>query len=282
MLRHVYVCLQAGTPDDGCLETSVQFARGYGAWLSGLYIREPAPPPYPPLADPLLPSFPSAEMMQEYRRESEDHERRQDALEAATVQRFSETCRSAGIGHRMHVRTGDPKSEIPAGVKTADLVIVGRGQREDSPLGSVSGWLVRHLARPVLLAGRPLHGVKRVLVAYDGSHGAERALSLAADIASRWRDHGVRVHLLHARRVGEPQDHGIAIAEHYLDVYEIERETHQHIGLAGDVIPETAERIGADLVVMGAYGHSLVREVLLGSTTQAVIARWRGPLLLWR
>ena len=40
--------------------------------------------------------------------------------------------------------------------------------------------------------------------------------------------------------------------------------------------------MNADLLVMGAYGHSLVREVLLGSTTRSVIARWHRPILLWR
>ena len=284
MLRHTLVCLEGKPSGNDVLLSAVRFAAGYGAWLSGLYVRDPAPPPFLPTVDPMFPSFPSPQSLEAYKEEIEQHERKQDLLQATAYQAFYQVCRDGGVEGKLVTRTGDPREIIPAAARTADLVIAGRGAGEDSTLGSVAGSLVRHLARPVLLIGEPLRELTRVAVAYDATLGGERALSLGADVAARWRNHPVFVDLVHALAPGtaDAEDPEIAKAEHYLDIYELEHATHSAAGRAADVIVEQAERVNADLLVMGAYGHSLVREVLLGSTTQSVIARWRRPILLWR
>ena len=53
-------------------------------------------------------------------------------------------------------------------------------------------------------------------------------------------------------------------------------------GHAGDVIPRTANEHGTGIVAMGAYGHTLIRELVLGGTTVQVMRRAKWPVLLHR
>jgi nucleotide-binding universal stress UspA family protein len=54
------------------------------------------------------------------------------------------------------------------------------------------------------------------------------------------------------------------------------------VGLAGDVIADTATSGKFDLVVMGSHGHSAVGGLVLGSVTQRVLARCQVPVLIVR
>ena len=279
MLRHILCAIAPDASADGPRTAAVQFGAGYGATVSGLFVRKLAPPPYPPMGDPMTPAFPSEQMLRSYEEEVRAHETAQDDSERAATARFDEACMAGRVTGRMFTRSGNPAEEIVAGAKFADLVVAGRGQREDSTLGSVSGWLVRHLSRPVMLVDEPTDGLSRIAVAYDGSSGAERALALVADIASAWKGPAIEVYLLHAAHVPVEE---VARAERYLDIYGVRHRAHAVAGRAADGIVELAERHDVDLLAMGAYGHSLLREVVLGSTTQEVVARWRRPLLLWR
>ncbi|MFP5434357.1 MAG: universal stress protein, partial [Alphaproteobacteria bacterium] len=53
-------------------------------------------------------------------------------------------------------------------------------------------------------------------------------------------------------------------------------------GLPDDTIARAAERSGSDLLVMGAYGHSRIRSLIIGSTTTTMIRSCKIPLLLIR
>lgn len=280
MLRHVLTCLPIHGPHEACLETSLRFAAGYGSWLTGMVVREPAPLPYPMVGNPMDPGFPSGEVLAEMQREVDRHEAREDEAQRSLLQRFAAACRKHEVPGGTLVRCGSVRDHIAVAAVTADLVCVGRGEREGTPLGSTAGWLARNLSRPVLIAGKMPRPLARIAVAFDGSAAAGRALSLAADIAKRWREK-VHIDLVHVRTTDTPGDF-LDQAAHYLKVYEIDHQRHEVPGKAATEIVAVAERLQSDLLVMGAYGHYLVRELLLGSTTQEVVSRWAGPLLLWR
>jgi nucleotide-binding universal stress UspA family protein len=53
-------------------------------------------------------------------------------------------------------------------------------------------------------------------------------------------------------------------------------------GQADKVIAEAVERDGIDLLVMGAYGHSRIRSMIIGSTTSEMIRACKIPVLLFR
>jgi nucleotide-binding universal stress UspA family protein len=127
---------------------------------------------------------------------------------------------------------------------------------------------------------RPLQSLNRVVVAWDHSREAARAMADAMPILSKARD----VHILSV--LGEKGIRTTCVAgdlEKYLTAhkmnYVIDRITLKEGGI-GDCVMSHAMDINADLLVMGAYGHSRLREFILGGATQAILADTRLPVLL--
>jgi nucleotide-binding universal stress UspA family protein len=164
--------------------------------------------------------------------------------------------------------------------RTADLVVMGHGFGENSVLLSEAGDMVRSEHRPFLLIGDEVRPFERVAVAYDGSLGSLRALSLAADICVNWHKPITQITLI---TVGKPEElphDAIKAAQRYLESYGLDCKSETISGDVATNVAHMATTLDIDLLCSGAYGHSLLRDLLLGSTTQAIIAGWHRPLLV--
>ena len=139
----------------------------------------------------------------------------------------------------------------------------------------------------------------RILLATDGSEGADLAASRAVDLARRT---GSELHVVHvgcapAFLVGEPgtRGHDRTLLEEIEDeAGELLRKltwrvkvaggdvagTHLGMGEADLEIVGLAERLGADLIVMGCRGHGGIRRAIGGSVSDAVIRRAPCPVLV--
>ena len=163
----------------------------------------------------------------------------------------------------------------------ADLVLIGkRGASADfarGHLGSKVERVVRQSVRPVLVASRAFRPIERVLIAFDGGASARKAVAFAA--TSPLFD-GAELHLVIAGADNEANRRSLRWA----DEVTADRAAKTEIvtGDADDVIVAEAKNRGADLVVMGAYGHSPLRSLLVGSTTTAVLRGVQLPVLLFR
>jgi nucleotide-binding universal stress UspA family protein len=196
------------------------------------------------------------------------------------------------------VTEGHAASEILAAAAGARFIVIGshgRGGFRAAVIGSVADKVVRSATVPVLMvpgierpetpsAGRP------VVVALDGSPEAEQALALGRQIAGLA---GCPVALVRAFKLPPPP--GIQIAAYPVDLREAAREDateylartarpgEEQILAEGDastVVVETAQRLGAALVVMASTGKGLARRLTLGSTTSRVMHAIRRPLLV--
>ncbi len=135
------------------------------------------------------------------------------------------------------------------------------------------------LQKPVLVsAGMPGGGFARsVAIGWDASPTAARAVSAAMPFLCG----AEHVYALEIRRAqAQPGDHDI---DQYLSLHGV-RCTRQSVApgalSVGDALAAEAARCGADLLVMGGYGHSHLRETLLGGATSDVLARARIPVFL--
>ena len=117
---------------------------------------------------------------------------------------------------------------------------------------------------------------KPVVVAWDGGH--ESAAALRASIPLL-RLAGA-VHLLTVREKSD--DYPAADAASYLSRHGIHAECHEAEpkGSISATIEAFASEIGAGLIVMGLFGKSRLRELLLGGVSRALLDRSRLPLLL--
>ncbi len=163
----------------------------------------------------------------------------------------------------------------------ADLVVIGkRGASADfakGHLGSKVERVVRQSVKPVLVANRAFKPVERAFIAFDGGQSARKAVSFVATSALF---EGVEVHLvLVGSNDGKNRD-SVRWASEVLG----DRCKRAEI-IGGDVdraLTADAQQIGADLLVMGAYGHTPLRTMIVGSTTTAMVSRLMLPVLLFR
>ncbi|MFP4172229.1 MAG: universal stress protein [Candidatus Hydrogenedentota bacterium] len=199
----------------------------------------------------------------------------------AILQSFREACETAGVDCDTIQTAGIVAHTIVEQSELADLIVMGRaGEHDDwldGLLGSATEAVARKALRPVLITGVNHPGGDRFLVAYDGSSHARAALQTAANMCHEWE---ARLHVL---SVG--MDYGerwLQEAQKYLEPHELDVEYTVREGDPREVIVRHARAIEADLLILGAYGHSKVRELLVGSTTAHALNHAPCPLLLVR
>jgi len=202
------------------------------------------------------------------------------------LETFRQGCAAEGIPFEGAVEKGIVPRVVGACAEEADIIILGRkGEHAEwhaAPLGSSVETVIRHTHKPVLITPRRFVEVRRALVAYDGSEHAREALDLAARIH---RATGLGGVILHVRPVRDDEGTERLFAEvrERLGADSDAFRFLAHEGEAGTWIPACAVENDCQLIIMGAFGHSRLREKILGSATQQVILGTPDlPLLLRR
>jgi nucleotide-binding universal stress UspA family protein len=168
----------------------------------------------------------------------------------------------------------------------ADLVVDGQDDPDDPPLGrQLPEHLVLATGRPILLipyigAGATMGD--RVVIAWDASREAARAVIDAMPILVRAS--AVMVVTVNPRQKdfghGEMPGADIALhlARHGVEA-EVQRVENRDMDVGNALLSHLAD-VGADLLVMGAYGHSRLREIVLGGATRTVLGDMTVPVLM--
>lgn len=162
------------------------------------------------------------------------------------------------------------------------LFVVGkRGEHADfarGHLGREVERVVRSVHRPLLVASRTFQPIQRVLVAYDGSATTRKALAMVAESPLL---RGFDIHLVTVGG-GEGSERGLGDAARVLDGAGLHATTEVIDGHPDEALAAYVDRQRIDLLVMGAYGHSRIRQLIVGSTTTAVMRNCQVPVLLLR
>ena len=167
--------------------------------------------------------------------------------------------------------------------KDADLIVIGkRGERSESEedhLGSNFERVVRSSHKPIMVAARSFKPIKRFLIAFDGGTSATKAVNY---LAQNRAFNDLECRLL---SVTEPTTEAKQLLESAAILlrdtgYAVE--TNIRPGQPEAVICETIRGDDIDLLLMGAYGHSRIRSLFIGSTTTQMIRSCKIPVLLFR
>jgi len=164
----------------------------------------------------------------------------------------------------------------------ARLVVMGkRGAGHEfaaAHIGSKIERVVRASDRPILIASRTVEPSREVVLAYDASPAADRALERLRGSPLFAQ---VPVHLVMAEAEDEAHRHALEAAEATLAATHPVRSTLRR-GKAEQVIADIVAQTPGAMLVMGAYGHSPLRTLIVGSTTAAMIRTVHVPVLLVR
>ncbi|TCS48021.1 nucleotide-binding universal stress UspA family protein [Primorskyibacter sedentarius] len=183
----------------------------------------------------------------------------------------------------LRLRKGDLLEEVRALEDNIRAITIGkRGEGADfasGHLGSNLERIVRSAKVPVFVASREFHPISKVLVAYDGSASAKVAIDRMS-ISPVFADLDISVlsvaqDTTHAQKVADE-----AITK--LHTANITASSRITTGEPEDALNKLVSEEGFDLLVMGAYGHSRIRNLIIGSTTTAMIQSVKIPVLLYK
>lgn len=216
-----------------------------------------------------------------------DEERKSRDACRSTLELFKAKAGAAGVlGESLHGRSdlyciGE---YVAKRARTRDLCIVPVADRLDGQR-SIAEEVVFGSGRPVLLF-RPGKadllggGLSTVVLAWDGSRSAARAMAEALPIMLKARE--VRVLTV----INEKSDAGSGLGEdavRHLKVHGVNavaEEVDASGRRIGQLLDDYVAACGSDLLVMGAYGRSRVREFILGGATEHMLHDPKTPLFL--
>lgn len=209
-----------------------------------------------------------------------------------TLAAFEEAARKGGVKaelRRARGYAGEVEDLLGLHGRYADLVVLGQHDPDDrrSMDASAVELAVLGIGRPLLVVpyvGAPAGFGRHPLLLWDAS----REAASAADDALPLLKAAERVDILSVNPRSGIGGHGeepgadiaTVLARHGIQA-EARHVVSRELSVA-DTILSTAADLGSDLLVMGAYGHSRLRELVLGGVTRAVLQHMPVPALMSR
>ena len=256
------------------LDVAVGLAERFESHLTGIYVD-------PGIAIPTVADVQISPMLLE----GLEEEREQRCREAA--QRFESRLKRSSVANEWRSLEGELATTLIRQARYADLVVMGQDSPDEGTIvvGGLPDAVALACGRPTLIV--PYIGVTRapggrVIVAWNGSREAARALNdalpllVGADV--------VEVLSINARS-GEESDADVPGADISLHLarHGVKAEARQIVANdvdVGEMLLSHAADHGADLIVMGAYGHARWREVVLGGATRQLLRHMTVPVLM--
>jgi len=190
----------------------------------------------------------------------------------------------AGIAHVIaDQKHGSLSDSIETYDKEADLVVLGKRGENTSldfkHLGSNVERVIRTCQHPVLVASRQFKPIERVLLAYDAGASTNRAVDY---VASQPLLKGTQIHLVSVGAGDARLSGGMTAALAKLTAAGHNVKADLLPGHPEEVIASKVKNDGVDLLAMGAYGHTRIRQLIIGSTTSTLLRTCAVPALLFR
>lgn len=199
------------------------------------------------------------------------------------LQDFKKACEDKSIETNTKRLTGIIPNIIAEEGKKVDLIVMAqRGEHAEwssGLLGSTTESVVRKSSSPVLITPQTFRPFKTVLHACDGSSGSNKALKLACELAYLMK---LKLKVIIVMNNEKKSKEILAETEEFIAPYHLEADIDRLKGEAGEEILKYAEKSNVDLIIMGAFGHSRIHELILGGTTAYVVRKSTLPILLNR
>lgn len=199
------------------------------------------------------------------------------------LQKLGALCEQAGVAFETRLLPGIISNAIAEQARTADLIVMGkRGENAGfgtAFLGSVAEASTRLSNKPVMLVDENYRQLKKVLFAYDATASANKALQLVAQLTL------AAGYELSVITVSDEESEGRAVLDEavsYLETYGVKPGQILKSGDVVNTIIASAGEAGCDAIMMGAYGHSAIHQMLLGSTTTLLVRAAAVPVILYR
>ena len=186
-------------------------------------------------------------------------------------------------GISFHHETGLLVDVISDYADRADLILIGkRGENVNfaaEHLGSMLEHTLRSLDQPCLVTNRNYKQINKLAIAYDGGASCRKALEF---VSTEQPFNSLELHVVvcvEGRKEDEATIH-LKEAEDHLQKAGLDPNCQILTGEVERAIADYVQEEEIDLLLVGAYGHSRIRELLIGSTTTALLRRCHVPVLV--
>ena len=198
---------------------------------------------------------------------------------------FKETCEKLAVNHSFIIKRGKVHEIIEEITKTVDMVVIGRRGKtypeSSKEPGPVTENLLRLTTRPVLVVPEEAKVNNKILIAYDGSQNAQRALSTGAAFAKLLN---FEVRVVSVANDADAAQKPLDEAKEFLAPYELQAAYIVDFGsgMPWIAIDKQMKIFEPGLIVLGAFGENRLMELIFGSTTKQVLMEAACPVLLCR
>lgn len=281
--RKILVPLTGGERDAHVLSAAFDIAKAYASHVSAVYVR-----PDPSEVLPYLGEGISAGVIQEIMDASRDASNRSAASARAALDKAAKTAGAsvhqpaqAGLGASFHIREGLAEEVLAEEARLSDLVVFDTpAESKDATARATIESALLNGRKPLLLV--PHRAAKivgtKVAIGWDGGAAAAHAISAAIPMLARAE--AVEILNVTAGPIDTVQMdrlrdylrlHGLSAVEHGINP--------GSQGTASTLV-DAAQRAGAGLLVIGGYGHSRLREMVLGGVTRHIFASVTMPVFM--
>jgi nucleotide-binding universal stress UspA family protein len=274
MIKDVVVNLAGGQTDDVAADYAISMGKAYGAHVVGVaFVYEPVIP------GSLLGGIPT-DLIEAQREENAK------AAKAA-VAHFEAAAAGASVSAETRLLDASIAGAADLFGRIArrfDVAVVGQARHEQ---GATEELLIEGAlfgsGRPVIIvpqSPRPPVALDGIMVCWDGSRPAARAIGDAIPFLTRAKSIEIVVVTGEHDKSGEITGTNMKrhLARHGINV-EIKRVAADNVDVQSAILAH-AHDSGADFIVMGAYGHSRLREFILGGVTRSILKSMPVPVLM--
>ena len=274
MIKDIVVNLSVGEKPGPARDYAVSLAAAFDAHLAGIAF----------LYDPIVPvsgaGYIPANVIDAQERDNEQATR-------AALDQFNAACARAGVSAEpltLSASYGGVGEQFGRIARRFDLAVVGQAEPETSAVEEIiAESALFESGRPVIVVPyiqkAPLK-LNNPMVCWDGSRAAARAIADSIPLLAKSERVDVVIVTNERGKQDEIEgaDIGAHLARHGLNV-EIRRTALGDIEVA-DVLLSHAADAGSDFIVMGGYGHSRLREFVLGGVTRSILRSMTAPVLM--
>jgi nucleotide-binding universal stress UspA family protein len=274
MIKDIVVNLTGGHPQGFASDYAISLAAGFGAHIAGIaFVYEPVIP------GSVLGGLPTDLI--------EAQRSRNTVAAKESIARFESTANAASVS--AEARTVDASLAGAPDLfgriaRRFDIAVVGQARHEQGASEELM------IEGALFGSGRPLivvphthkQGLKldRIIICWDGSRPAARAIADSLPFLQRAKSIDIVVVTGERDKSGEITGTNMRrhLARHGITV-EIKHITRGGAGVQNAILAHAAET-GADFMVLGGYGHSRLREFILGGVTRSILRSMTVPVLM--
>jgi nucleotide-binding universal stress UspA family protein len=197
------------------------------------------------------------------------------------TEQFNHLCSQQGVNGVLAVEVGEPTQKILERSTLTDLIVIKIAYPPSTGLKVLTSHvrnLIAQASRPILAIPGPITGLQHALLAFDGSPKAREALFVATYLAEQWQ---TKLTIFTGLSENTPDSSVREFAENYLEFNEVEASfiTERY---SPEALKRVAEELQADLVVMGGYSGSILKEMTTGSSVNFMLRESQLPILICR